>query len=219
MAALVGTFFIFNGTSDSYQPNLSPEESASRQASVELGTAIYATVLSIKSPWIEAASNLYDCATGNFCDPTSWSAPGSASMYDDAVEDSQLLLPSPTPLGNKGTIVLTEGELDDFGSNYGKHRGHVYITRPEDVDALEGEQLEEIERRLGRGFNDGTDLVRADIDDIYKYNPRIPDNNTPGNSNYRPGGVTSGGLFERIIDPINLKSPSPNITINRLRHR
>jgi RHS repeat-associated protein len=83
--ALVGSFFIFNGTSDTYQPNLSHAELQSRQASVELGISLIVTAYALKVPIVEVASNLFDCANG-FCDPNLM-LPGSAAGYANAAEE------------------------------------------------------------------------------------------------------------------------------------
>ena len=87
---LVGAFFIFNGTSDTYQPNFSTAELESRQVSVELGTALVVTAYSIQAPIVEAISNTYDCATG-FCDP-SLMIPGSSKAYADVADDTETLI-------------------------------------------------------------------------------------------------------------------------------
>ena len=83
--ALVGIFFIFNGTSDSYRPNLSTAELESRQTSVELGAGITLSALSIQAPVVELISNTYDCATG-YCNP-SLILPGSSHAYGNAAEE------------------------------------------------------------------------------------------------------------------------------------
>jgi len=90
---LIGSFFIFNGTSDSYQPNLSAEELQSRETSVYLGVAITLTGLSIKSKLVEAAANIYDCATGGYCGPE-MALPGSYVQYSklDDIDAPRLTL-------------------------------------------------------------------------------------------------------------------------------
>ena len=82
---LVGTFFIFNGTSESYQPNLTTSELESRQTSVDIGTSLILSGMSIKSPIVEVLSNAYDCSQG-VCDP-SLIMPGSTSAYKEAGEE------------------------------------------------------------------------------------------------------------------------------------
>jgi hypothetical protein len=92
--ALAAAFFIFNGTSDSYQPNLSPEELEQRQNSVELGVALQVSVSSIQSPVVEVLSNIYDCVSGAYCGPE-LASPGSTTLYsrlDDV--DAPRLTPS-----------------------------------------------------------------------------------------------------------------------------
>jgi hypothetical protein len=89
---LLGAFFIFNGTSDSYQPNLTVAELESRQTSVNIGTGLTLSALSIQSPIVEALSNVYDCATG-YCDP-SLMIPGPASPYREALEDGVTTMPA-----------------------------------------------------------------------------------------------------------------------------
>ncbi len=86
---LVGAFFIFNGTSDSYQPNLSNTELESRQTSVAIGTSLILSGLSIKSPLVELISNGIDCASG-YCDPNLM-IPGSAASYNSAVTPNKTI--------------------------------------------------------------------------------------------------------------------------------
>jgi RHS repeat-associated protein len=74
---LVGMFFIFNGTNDSYQPNLTPADEESRQTSLAIGISL----LAIANPAVEIASNTIDCLSGTFCDPQLSALPGSATLY------------------------------------------------------------------------------------------------------------------------------------------
>jgi hypothetical protein len=82
---LVGAFLFFNGTNDSYQPNLSAAELESRQFSVGAGTSLMLSGLSIQAPIVELVSNTYDCATG-YCD-LSLMLPGSSHTYADTAEE------------------------------------------------------------------------------------------------------------------------------------
>jgi len=114
---LVGAFFIFNGTSDSYQPNLSTAELESRQTSVELGVALVVTAYSIQAPIVEAISNTYDCATG-YCDP-SLMLPGSYSAYSNTASETRTLYHATDTAGANSILTngidVTKGRVDlDF---------------------------------------------------------------------------------------------------------
>lgn len=70
-------FFIFNGTSDTYQPNLTRAEEEGRQTSLAIGVSL----LSVANPVAEVISNTVDCLSGTFCDPVLSALPGSATLY------------------------------------------------------------------------------------------------------------------------------------------
>ncbi len=83
---LLGSFFILNSTSDSYQPNLSAEELAPRRTSAVMGLASWLLAASIKFPIVEAAADTYDCATGGMCG-LSLMVPGPGSLYTSSADD------------------------------------------------------------------------------------------------------------------------------------
>ena len=169
---LVTAFFILNGTSDSYQPNISAEELASRQTSVELGGATFVTTLSIASPWVEAASNLYDCATLAYCDPSSWVVPGSASLYSNSADDVLTV--------RHYTDVETSVKITDSGKLY----EGTYVTLPSQIPPRSGHlQIEELlEIEPGRGS------VYVDLE-IPTSNLKVPDN----------GLTTSNGAWQQQL--------------------
>ena len=114
-------------------------------------------------------------------------------------------LPAPGEFGLKGSIILTQNDLNAHGIEWGGYRGYAYVTTQETADALRyAPTIEEINHRLGTSFKEGVPLTRVDIDDLTPYNPRVPSELTPGNEQYIPGGLTKGGQPERVIDPINL---------------
>jgi RHS repeat-associated protein len=181
VASLAAAFFIFNGTSDSYQPNLSLQEIESRENSVQLGVAIYATVLSVKSPVIEALSNFYDCATG-YCDP-SLMMPGSVSAYDDS-------------------LTLYRGyntnSVQALKSNAAKEGGYTYsqyLIDIGDVDQLMANHAKNSANPSSPYVSVTTDPRVAKFfagDDGYVFELQIPKNRAirnPHNNYVIPGGI------------------------------
>ncbi|SEI04905.1 hypothetical protein SAMN05660691_03101 [Rheinheimera pacifica] len=60
---------------------------------------------------------------------------------------------------------------------------------------------------LGKLFGvdtwNGQNLIRIDIDNPTSLNPRLPTHNNSGaNANFVPGGKTSGGISEVVVDVI-----------------
>lgn len=216
VAFFVGLAFTFSGMSDTPK-NFSPEEAEAKANSFYLGTTIIAGVGSIRNPIIEYVSNMIDCAIEPYACITTQAIPGSTSATHNAMEGYTDLLPPPKPFGNSGTIILTEDEFLEFGNNYGSHRGYTFVANPSDVDAFEFATLSEIEHRLGRSFPEGSNILRADIDDLSIHNPRVPDTSITGNSNFLGTGYTSGGLPELIINPVNLKIRK-NASISQLQY-
>jgi RHS repeat-associated protein len=172
--ALVGIFFIFNGTSDSYQPNLSTAELESRQTSVEIGTGITLSALSLQAPIVEAISNLYDCATG-YCDP-SLMLPGSASIYADSADELGDTIITVRHYTDEGTsLKITEsGELFE----------NTYVTLPSQISPRSGhlqiEELLEIEPGRGSTYTDF---------EVPTSNLKVPEN----------GLTTSGDAWQRQL--------------------
>ena len=67
--------------------------------------------------------------------------------------------------------------------------------------------------KLGLEFEPGEKLYRVDIQDPLSMNPRVPNANLSGaGEKYLPGGKTSGGLPEFVIDQI----PSSQFTVYSL---
>jgi hypothetical protein len=129
---------------------------------------------------------------------------GAAIRAGEAVQDSAKLLPAPGSFGNKGSAILTYDEFLKYGDNWGDNSGRVFVTTQEAADAMRyAPDRTEIGRRLGTEFAGDSPLIRVDIDNLNAYNVRMP---TEGNANFIKGGFTSGGLPERIIDPVNLRS-------------
>jgi RHS repeat-associated protein len=84
-------------------------------------------------------------------------------------------------MGNpNGMFVTTRAEMDNILSSCGSSNGCV-----EDALGLEA------------GYLGDGDLVRIDINNATDRNPRLP---TEGNEHFIPGGRTSGGASERLVD-------------------
>ena len=134
-----------------------------------------------------------------------------SASSDDAVrllpasaDDAVKLLPAPGEFGNKGSIILTEDNLWKYGTQWGGHKGQAFVTTREAAKTMVyAPNRAEIGRRLGTTFPEGSSLIQVDIDDLAARSVRMP---TGGGPLWRPGGITSGGLPERVIDPINLWS-------------
>lgn len=171
---LAGAFFIFNGTSDSYQPNLSNAELESRQSSVELGTALVVTAYSIQVPIVEALSNIYDCATG-YCDPNLM-MPGSASVYAHSADE----LGDDLITVRHYTDVTTSQKITEGGELY----QDTFFTLPLEIPSHAGHlQIEEfLEIKPGHGAT-YVDLI------VPPSSLKIPDN----------GLTTSGGAWQRQL--------------------
>jgi len=176
---LVGAFFIFNGTSDSYQPNLSAAELESRQISVGIGASLTLSGLSIQSPIVEALSNLYDCATG-YCDPNLM-LPGSASVYansTDELEDTIIKV-------RHYTDVETSLQITESRKLFDNTHVTLPLQIPPGVGHLQIEKLLEIEPGRGSTY---IDL------EVPMSNLKVPDN----------GLTTSGGAWQRqLINEMN----------------
>ena len=115
------------------------------------------------------------------------------------------LLPSPKEeFGNEGSIILNEADYHKWGQNWKGNTPEAYVIPKADADALKyAPDISEINRRLGINLNNESSIMRIDIKNLDDYNIRMP-NGTGGNSMYQSGGLTSGGIPERAINPLNL---------------
>lgn len=82
---------VFNGTNDSYQPNLSQTELETMRVSVDLGANLMLTAAAIESPIVEHISNIYGCLVDAASCAATLSIPGSAAPYTNASESNELL--------------------------------------------------------------------------------------------------------------------------------
>lgn len=170
VAALAGIFFVLNGTSDTYNPNLPADELASRQDSVELGAALYVSGMSIKNPVISKAADLYDCATGNFCDPVDLAHVGSVGLYRQAADDvRKTTMPARDIYWMQDTVSMRTSDgifLDDLADDMAINGWRGDPLRLVDFD---GNLFSYDNRRLAAA-------KLADIDvPVTIYDPRHPD--------------------------------------------
>jgi len=107
-----------------------------------------------------------------------------------------------------GTWFLTEEQYETFlkGKDiWGREDGQFVIPTRE-AENITKEFLRKIEKKLGlpKGrFGDGGNLIRIDVKNIEKYNPRLPSGKESGaDKRFIPGGRTKGGVPEVIIDPV-----------------
>ena len=71
------------------------------------------------------------------------------------------------------------------------------------VIAQSGGDVSKINELLGTEFKVGDKLIRIDVNDPLSYNPRPPSNSMSGaNTQFVPGGSTSGGISEVVTDPL-----------------
>lgn len=95
---------------------------------------------------------------------------------------------------------LYAGRIDSGGTQF-------MISTPEmnRLIAETGGDVTALAKRLGqeKSWGPGTKLVRVNVTDVYRFNPRFPTSSTPGaNIQFKPGGLTSGGAHEIVTDAI-----------------
>ncbi len=214
ISVFVGAFFIFNGTSDSYQPNLSAGELESRQASVNLGVGITVSGLSVKSLAVEALSNIYDCATGAFCGPESL-VPGSVKAYDN------IPVTNPYPKSSRFVRLVPEDIAEEIASGNLEitlsHPGKLdsYISAAEDLGNYRTQVS--VANRLSLPSDS---LTKRNALVTFKYDLEIGLIASPINRTYPEfvgRGRTGGGAREWVIPNLPIKKlPINDIRIRRL---
>jgi hypothetical protein len=123
---------------------------------------------------------------------------------------------------NGASYVLTKDQYNAFIRNksvLGREDNSLYIARKDFVDKIFHEakgNIEIIEKRLGfsKGwFSQGGGLVRVDIKNPLLHNIRMPSGLEKGaNEFFRPGGYTSGGVPEAVIDNVPNTGENRSIT-------
>ncbi len=111
-----------------------------------------------------------------------------------------------------GAYVMTRDQYDMFVDgklNIGREDNTLFITSKGYLDAIESSangDLSVFEEKLGfeeGHFQDGGGLVRIDIKNPSDFNMRIPSGNEAGaNEYFIPGGYTSGGTPEVVVNNI-----------------
>ena len=121
-----------------------------------------------------------------------------------APQSLKALLAPVTEFANEGVIILTRADFEKFGEEWGRHSGQVFVLTSRDADLMRNApDIAEVGRRLGKEFPAGSELLRVDISDLSSHNVRVPTEHF--DERFIPGGWTSGGVAERVIDgPINL---------------
>ena len=110
---------------------------------------------------------------------------------------------------NGGSWLVPTDVLDQFGRvKIGRPDGQFMAPKGE-IDALLARangDISIIERELGipAGSWQGKQLSRIDVPNTSAQNRRIPSGNEAGaNDEWLPGGITSGGKSEAVIDQVN----------------
>lgn len=106
-----------------------------------------------------------------------------------------------------GSVIMTKQNYLRFVEPYGilGRKEGQFITSKIEMDKLLAnvKNNRDIEKALGVTDLQGKKLYRIDIDTPLSLNPRLPDGSLSGaNEHFIPGGKTSGGLTELVIDQI-----------------
>jgi len=110
-----------------------------------------------------------------------------------------------------GTWFLSKQQYKSFleGKEYMGRPDGQFVIPTVDADKISDEFLRYFEKKLGlkkNTFKDGKGLVRIDVKNIEKYNPRLPEGKESGvNKFWKEGGETSGGISEALINPVHYK--------------
>jgi len=113
---------------------------------------------------------------------------------------------------NGGSYLVPTEVLDQFGRNLIGRLDGQFIAPAGEIDdllAAANGNISVIEDALGipSGAWQGKQLSRIDISSTSSHNRRLPSGNEAGaNENWIPGGVTSGGKSEAVVDQIPIGS-------------
>jgi len=126
--------------------------------------------------------------------------------------DSSYITKHLSQFDNGGSYVMTRRQYENFVEGrplLGREDNSLYIVPKEYMDSIATSangNISVFEKRLGFSegyFQDGGGLVRIDIKDPKGYNLRMATGNEAGaNDFYTPGGFTSGGSPEAVVNNI-----------------
>ena len=149
----------------------------------------------------------------------------SFAKFQEIIETPKPLRPAPSTyldssyitkhlsqFDNGGSYVMTLRQYENFVEGrplLGREDNSLYIVPKEYMDSIATSangNISVFEKRLGFSegyFQDGGGLVRIDIKDPKGYNLRMATGNEAGaNDFYTPGGFTSGGSPEAVVNNI-----------------
>jgi hypothetical protein len=116
------------------------------------------------------------------------------------------------PFHDGGSYVMTKDQYEMFvegKSMLGREDNSLFITTKELMDDIQNSvngNVSVFEQKLGFApgyFENGGGLVRVDINDPSSFDLRMPSGNELGaNEYFVPGGYTSGGTPEAVINQI-----------------
>ena len=116
-----------------------------------------------------------------------------------------------------GAYLVPTDALDTYGRDLVGRPDGQFISPASEIDDLlnfANGDISIIEKALGipSGAWQGKQISRIDISNTFAHNRRLPSGNEAGANEYWiPGGLTSGGKLEAVVDPIPIGSYTETI--------